>query len=58
MGVLDGKVALITGGGRGQGRAHAAMSAEGAEIVICDLDGQIDCIPYPMNSPGDMERTP
>lgn len=58
MGELDGKVALITGGGRGQGRAHAAaMAAEGADIVICDLAGQIDAIPYPMNSPGDLERT-
>lgn len=58
MGVLEGKVALITGGGRSQGRAHAAaMAAEGADIVMCDLAGQIDAIPYPMNSSGDLERT-
>ncbi len=58
MGLLDGKVALITGGGRGQGRAHAAaMAAEGADIVICDLDSQVAAIPYPMNSQGDMADT-
>jgi hypothetical protein len=38
MGKLDGRVALITGGARGQGRSHAlALAAEGAEIVICDI---------------------
>ena len=58
MGMLDNKVALITGGGRGMGRAHAvAMAAEGANIVICDIDGQDDVIPYPMNSPEDLSET-
>lgn len=37
MGMLDGKVALITGGSRGQGRAHAVTSArEGADILIAN----------------------
>ncbi len=40
MGILDGKVALITGAGRGIGREHALMmAAEGAKIVVNDLGG-------------------
>ena len=38
MGRLDGKVALISGGGRGQGAAEArAFAAEGAKVVFGDL---------------------
>lgn len=39
MGKLDGKVALITGAGRGMGRSHGRlMASEGAEIVVQDID--------------------
>lgn len=42
-GMLEGKVAAITGAGRGLGRSHAlAMAAEGAKIVINDLGGEWD----------------
>ena len=38
MGVLDGKVTIITGGARGIGRAYAlGVSAEGGRVVIADL---------------------
>jgi NAD(P)-dependent dehydrogenase (short-subunit alcohol dehydrogenase family) len=43
MGLLEGKVAIITGSGGGLGREHAlAMSKEGASLVINDLGGSRD----------------
>ena len=43
MGALDGRVAIITGSGRGLGREHALLFAqEGAKIVVNDLGGAID----------------
>jgi 3-oxoacyl-[acyl-carrier protein] reductase len=39
MGKLDGKVAVVTGGGRGLGRAYALrLAGLGANVAICDLD--------------------
>ncbi len=43
MGILDGRVAVITGAGRGIGREHAMLFArEGARVVVCDLGGGND----------------
>ena len=43
MGLLDGKVAIVTGAGGGIGREHAlALAREGASVVINDLGGARD----------------
>lgn len=58
MGRMDGKVALVTGAARGQGRSHAMrLAQEGAEIVAVDLCDQIESVPYPMAQPGDLDET-
>ena len=42
MALLSGKVAIVTGGGRGLGRCHAlALAAHGAAVVVNDLGGSV-----------------
>ena len=58
MGVLEGKVAFITGAARGQGRSHAIrLAQEGADIIAVDICAQIDTVPYPMSTPDDLAET-
>jgi SDR family mycofactocin-dependent oxidoreductase len=58
MGLLDGKVAFITGGARGMGRSHAlTLAREGADIVIADLCKPLDSVAYPGSTVEDLEET-
>ncbi|MGZ5397434.1 MAG: mycofactocin-coupled SDR family oxidoreductase [Mycobacterium sp.] len=58
MGKLDGKVAFITGAGRGQGRSHAIrLAEEGADIIAVDICADLPTVPYSLSSPDDLEHT-
>lgn len=58
MGSLDGKVAFITGAGRGQGRSHAVrMAEEGANIIAVDVCKDIPLLKYSMASSADLQET-
>ena len=57
-GRLDGKVALITGAARGQGRSHAVrLAQDGADLIAVDICRQIDSVAYPLATPADLART-
>ena len=58
MGTLDGKVAFITGAGRGQGRSHAVRFArEGADIIAIDNPGPVNSVPYRLAGADDLAET-
>lgn len=55
---VAGKVALITGAARGQGRSHAIhLAREGADIIAVDYCTSFETISYPMATPDDLART-
>ncbi|MFK0288690.1 mycofactocin-coupled SDR family oxidoreductase [Streptomyces sp. NPDC090499] len=57
-GRVTGKVALITGAARGQGRSHAVhLAREGADIIAVDYLTSFDTIAYPMATAEDMRQT-
>ena len=58
MGRVTGKVALISGAARGQGRSHARMlAAEGADIIAVDICEDIETNEYPLARPEDLDET-
>jgi SDR family mycofactocin-dependent oxidoreductase len=55
---LDGKVALITGAARGQGRAHAVrLARSGVDLIVTDICAEVAEVPYPMATRADLEET-
>jgi (+)-trans-carveol dehydrogenase len=58
MGKLDGKVALITGAARGQGRSHALrLAQEGADVIAVDRCADVPTVGYPMATEEDLAET-
>lgn len=58
MGRVQGKVAFVTGAGRGQGRSHAVrLAEEGADIIAVDICHDIESTKYPLSGPEDLQET-
>ncbi len=57
-GRVAGKVAFITGAGRGQGRSHAIrLAEEGADIIAVDILTDYATVPYGMSTQADLAQT-
>jgi SDR family mycofactocin-dependent oxidoreductase len=53
-----GKVAVITGAARGQGRSHAVEFARlGADVALCDLGHDLSSVGYPLGTKDDLAET-
>ena len=57
-GRVAGKVAFVTGAGRGQGRSHAIrLAEEGADIIAVDILQDYATVPYGMSTEADLAET-
>ena len=57
-GRLEGRVALVTGAARGQGRNHALrLAQEGADIIAVDVPGAYTALEYTLSTPDDLAET-
>ncbi|WP_063001576.1 mycofactocin-coupled SDR family oxidoreductase [Nocardia mikamii] len=55
---VEGKVALVTGAARGQGRSHAVrLAEEGADIIAVDICAPVASCPYPMATEDELAET-
>ena len=55
---VAGKVALVTGAARGQGRAHAVrLAAEGADVIVVDVCAPLPSVAYESATPEDLAQT-
>ncbi|HWI21562.1 MAG TPA: mycofactocin-coupled SDR family oxidoreductase [Baekduia sp.] len=58
MGALEGKVALVTGAARGQGRAHAiTLAREGANVIAFDIAAGVTTTEYPIATREELATT-
>jgi SDR family mycofactocin-dependent oxidoreductase len=58
VGQFAGRVAVITGGARGQGRSHAVeLARQGADIAVVDRCADLDTVTYPLATPDDLAET-
>ena len=57
-GRVEGKVAFVTGAGRGQGRSHAIrLAEEGADIIAVDICQDYDTLAYGLATEADLAET-
>jgi SDR family mycofactocin-dependent oxidoreductase len=55
---FEGRVAVITGAARGQGRSHAVrLAAEGADVIALDVCRDIESVAYDLATPADLAET-
>jgi SDR family mycofactocin-dependent oxidoreductase len=55
---FEGKVALVTGAARGQGRSHALrLAAEGADVIVLDFVDEVATVQYRGARPAELDQT-